>query len=128
MRRLALVVLALALGTAVTACSRDDEQAELAPREFCEAAARLDLDVGTAAPERQLELVAAVAAVAPPEVKADADTFHEGMRRVVGDGEEITDEAERTRYEEASNRLQRFSIDHCALLKQGGSSPFSGNN
>lgn len=128
MRRYLLVSIVIALTVSVAACSRDKTDKTLAPKPFCEAVAKLDFDIGYVKPAEQLKLVENVAAIAPAAIKADAETFLEGMQKVVGNGETISDDAQRSRYEDATNRLQRYAIDHCALLNQGGSSPFSGNS
>jgi len=128
MRRFFSLTVGLALAITVGACSRDEKKTELAPQPFCEAVAKLDFDLGYVEPDAQVELIRAVAIEAPTEIKEDADHFLEGMEKVVVKGEPIRSEDERASYEAASERLQRYAIEHCALLKQGGSSPFSGNS
>ncbi len=122
-RTLPLIASVLLLLTLVGACASKSEavakakkSGELAPKPFCLAAYNFDEAVATAKNSKRLALLTVVVDQAPAEVKPQAQMFLEGFQRA-DRGEKITD-AERRRYEHASNAVERFANDKCGLFKQ----------
>ena len=120
MRRLApVLILALALFCSAAACSNSSSKAT-PPQSFCAATDKLDAQIANATPEQQLELVRALSTTAPPDLKAKADLWLEGMERVVVRKEQVS-AAERKRYEAAATDLQRVAIQQCKILQKNRS-------
>lgn len=77
---------AVAVAALGAACSGESQPE--ASRAFCRAADRYNTELeraqekGTADVERQLPLVEALAEAAPEEIRADAETFADALRRV----------------------------------------------
>lgn len=122
-RTLPLIASALLLVTLTGACSSKSEAVatakktgKLAPKPFCQAAYNLDEAVATAKDSKRLALLTVVVDRAPADIRSDAELFLQGFRRAQRD-EKITD-AERKRYERASNNLERYANNKCYLFKQ----------
>jgi len=122
-RTLPLIASVLLLLTLVGACASKSEavakakkSGKLAPKPFCLAAYNFDEAVATAKNSKRLALLTVVVERSPAEVKPQAQMFLEGFRRA-DRGEKITD-AERRKYEQASNAVERFANDKCGLFKQ----------
>ena len=122
-RTLTLIASTLLVLTLTGACtSKTDAVAKakksgkLAPKPFCQAAYNLDEAVATVKDSKRLALLTVVVDRAPDAIRSDAELFLTGFRRAQR-GDKITD-AERKRYEKASNNLERYANDKCALFKQ----------
>ncbi len=88
MVRTRLVVPAVALLVAVASAACSSQPKPEASRAFCRAADRYNTELeralkrGEADVDRQLPLVEAIADTAPKQIKADAETFADALRRV----------------------------------------------
>jgi hypothetical protein len=122
-RTLPLIASVLLLLTFAGACTSKSEavakakkSGKLAPKPFCVAAYNLDEAVATAKNSKRLALLTVVVERAPAEIKPQAQLFLTGFQRAER-GDKVT-AAERKRYEKASNDLERYANDKCALFKQ----------
>ncbi len=88
--------------------------------EFCEAAREVDAEFATASLEEQIELIAAIVAEAPVEIRADADTFLDALERAEAGDESVVDDPD---IKEAADNVHRVAQNACDLLG-GGGSPF----
>ncbi len=122
-RTLPLIAAALLVLTLTGACTSKSaavaqakKSGKLAPKPFCQAAYNLDEAVATVKNSKRLALLTLVVDRAPAEIRPDAQLFLTGFQRAER-GEKITP-AQRKRYEQASNNLERYANDKCALFKQ----------
>lgn len=113
-----VAVLVVFVALATTGCSGGRSGAR-PPEPFCRATYDLDQQIADATPERQLALVSALADTAPPDLKAKAELWREGMQRVV-ERKEMISESDRRRYEDAATDLERVAIQKCKILEQNG--------
>lgn len=115
-----VVGLVLAAGV-LTACGRSGDGNEGLARpseEFCEVAYEYDQDVtgiGSGDPEGHLEYLEPLARTAPDDVRDDAETVRDAMRRVAEGDDSMIDDPD---VEAALDRLNRRAIDGCELLDQ----------
>ncbi|MCU1459546.1 MAG: hypothetical protein JWL73_3638 [Actinomycetia bacterium] len=122
-RTLPLIACALLLLTFLGACSSKSDavagaqkSGKLAPKPFCQAAYNLDEAVATVKDAKRLALLTVVVDRAPADIRPDAELFLTGFQRAHR-GEKIS-AAQRKRYETASNNLERYANNKCALFLQ----------
>jgi hypothetical protein len=113
----AAVILALVVG-----CARDSEPVTRPPEAFCDAAAELDEELPRADIREQIRLVRRMLAAAPAEIEPETRTFLEALERVEADPDnpELRDDPD---VRAAVEDVNRFAIEGCELLEQGGNSP-----
>ncbi len=91
--------------------------------QFCEAARKLDTEIAATEqdPEAQIELVTPLVEEAPPELRADAQTWLDALERVAAGDESIRDDPE---IEKAVDNVNRVAQNECDILGSQGGSPF----
>ena len=119
MRPRATALVLLALTVTVAACSREEQPP--ASKAFCGAAERYNTELertqleGKADVERQLPLVADLAATAPKGIEQDAQTFLEALqRRADGDTSVIDD----PKINSAVDNVNRYANQACNVYKR----------
>ncbi len=117
---LRIMLLAVAVAVAGTACSREDTPT--ASKAFCRAAARFEKELerqqtrGEIDTDRQIARVEDLAAEAPREIKADAQTFLDALRSVEDDPSIKDDPAIRA----AADNVERFANKACGVYERRG--------
>lgn len=86
-----------------------------APKAFCEAVLDYEDALPVADAAEQQELLEKVVPNTPADVRSDAETLLEGYERA-GRGEDIT--TDEKRYQNASERLERYAIKNCNLYEK----------
>ena len=115
MRPRGLLPIVIALALLTVACDqREEPVAEKPTVAFCDAVVKLEDRLNrvpyiTAA--EWVTLFEAVATNAPTPVRADADLFLDGLRRVTDE----PDLKDQDKYKKASERVQRYAISGCGL-------------
>jgi hypothetical protein len=94
------------------------------PKAFCAAALRYENELNNEAtndkrnPARQLTIVAQLASTAPPQVRADAQTFLRALQEV-GHDPKVRDNSA---IEQAVNNVNRYASNKCGFFTQQGPS------
>lgn len=94
------------------------------PKAFCAAATRYENELNKEAsndrrdPARQLTIVAQMASTAPPQVRADAQTFLRALQEV-GHDPKVRDNPA---IEQAVNNVNRYASNKCGFFTQQGPS------
>ena len=113
----AVVALGL-LAAALTACSRDTESSLPTPsKAFCQAAYDYDTNLPKliGKPRKQTQLVAELAANAPKDIAADAQTYLDAMQRATDGDKSVVDNP---KIQTAVDNVNRRAAEGCELYKQ----------
>jgi len=116
------VVLGLALVAALVlaGCKTGDDTASDLPRPsraFCAAAAHYDKNVQLSSLAVQIKLVAPIAAAAPRDVAADAQTFLDALRRRAKGDKSVVDNP---RIQHAVDHVNRRAGQDCGWYRREG--------
>ena len=113
-RPLAVAVL-LATSLIVVACRSEGSDAPKPPRAFCDAATRFDDRLSKGADvDEQIRLVQRMVETAPANIKADAETFLDALRRVATDPAVKED----PKIKRAVDKVNRYAAQGCGFYKR----------
>jgi hypothetical protein len=117
MRAAPLLVAALLVAVATTACTRDASSSLPRPsKPFCEAAHRYDVRVEKLAPiSEQINIVQKMADHAPRDIAKDTETFLDALQRRAAGDKSVVDNA---KIKVAVDNVNRRAARGCLLYKQ----------
>jgi hypothetical protein len=115
-----IVMVAVAVSLAATACSEDSTKSLPRPtKAFCQAAFKLDDRLPKIQKDvaKQITLVEPIAANAPKDIKDDAQTFLDALRRYQ-DGDRSDRTVDNPKVKTAIENVNRRAADGCNFYKQ----------